>query len=104
VWIDFKINQEYIAANLCIEKDIEESTCKGSCHLKKELDKVETNKGKQEDAPFQFTETHINNLFIGEIEEFGVCLCTTDIQITFSQSILILQKGYPSTIFHPPIS
>lgn len=35
--INFKINQEYIAKNLCEKKDEPESCCHGKCELKKEL-------------------------------------------------------------------
>ncbi|WP_068472816.1 hypothetical protein [Saccharicrinis aurantiacus] len=35
IFLSFKLNQDYIAKNLCIEKDIEESSCKGCCQLKK---------------------------------------------------------------------
>ena len=29
----FKINQNYIAKNLCVQKDIPENTCQGCCQL-----------------------------------------------------------------------
>jgi hypothetical protein len=41
ILIDFKINQEYIAKNLCINKDVPDSCCKGSCHLKESLEEEE---------------------------------------------------------------
>ena len=37
IYVSFKINQDYIAKNLCVEKDIEGSTCKGCCQLKKKM-------------------------------------------------------------------
>lgn len=33
VFLNFKLHQEQIAAELCKEKDIPNSCCKGSCHL-----------------------------------------------------------------------
>lgn len=44
IFLSFKINQDYIATNLCIEKDIEGSTCKGCCQLKKKLEEQEQKK------------------------------------------------------------
>lgn len=38
--IDFKMNQEKIAKTLCVEKEVVESSCKGKCHLKKQLKKA----------------------------------------------------------------
>lgn len=44
VLLSFKINQDYISKNLCIEKDVEDSTCKGCCQLKLRLNEQEKQK------------------------------------------------------------
>lgn len=36
--INFQINQEYIAKNLCVNRDKPDSCCEGKCELKKQLD------------------------------------------------------------------
>lgn len=46
VLISFFMHREKIAKELCIEKDNEKSCCKGSCQLKKELNKVEKEAGE----------------------------------------------------------
>jgi hypothetical protein len=38
VLLEFEMNQEYIAKNLCVEKDVEDNCCQGSCHLKEKLE------------------------------------------------------------------
>ena len=35
VYLGFKVSQDFIAANFCVEKDMVESDCKGSCCLSK---------------------------------------------------------------------
>jgi hypothetical protein len=45
--ISFKINQESIAKTLCIKKEVENNTCQGKCHLKKQLDKSDQEEQKQ---------------------------------------------------------
>ena len=35
--IDFELNRDYFAKELCVKKDIPDNCCKGSCALKKEL-------------------------------------------------------------------
>ncbi|HBH05359.1 MAG TPA: hypothetical protein DDX92_02000 [Flavobacteriales bacterium] len=50
VYIDFKINQEYIAEFLCIEKDNPISVCNGNCNLKEELNKSTENPDKNPPA------------------------------------------------------
>ena len=44
IYVSFKINQDYIAKNLCVEKDVEGSTCKGCCQLDKKLNEQERKK------------------------------------------------------------
>ena len=44
LYISFKINQDYIAKNLCIEKDVEGSTCMGCCQLKKRMNEQQEQK------------------------------------------------------------
>ena len=46
IYVSFKLNQDYIAKYLCIEKDIPESTCHGCCQLKDRLEKHEEQKEK----------------------------------------------------------
>ncbi len=41
IYIDFKINQDFIAKVLCIKKDVPNNGCQGNCHLKKQLSKTE---------------------------------------------------------------
>jgi hypothetical protein len=38
-FIEYAINKNYIAKNLCINKDKPKSCCKGKCYLKKQLAK-----------------------------------------------------------------
>jgi len=37
---DYLINKDYIAKNLCVNKDKPKSCCKGKCHLIKQLNKA----------------------------------------------------------------
>lgn len=48
IYISFKINQDYISKNLCVEKDIPNSTCHGCCQLKK---KLKTSEEQKEENP-----------------------------------------------------
>jgi hypothetical protein len=41
ILIDFKINQDYIAKFLCINREKPMSTCNGKCYLTKQLKKAE---------------------------------------------------------------
>lgn len=41
--IDYLVNKDYIAKNLCINKDKPKSCCKGKCHMVKQLQKTNPN-------------------------------------------------------------
>ncbi len=47
--IEYQVYKEYIAEELCINKDVPEVHCDGKCHLKKEIEKV--NKEEQDTSP-----------------------------------------------------
>jgi hypothetical protein len=47
IFADFEFNREYIAKNLCVKKDDPNNSCRGSCHLKKQLDEED----QREQAP-----------------------------------------------------
>jgi hypothetical protein len=38
--VDYLINKDYIAKNLCVNRDKPKSCCKGKCHLVKQLKKT----------------------------------------------------------------
>lgn len=41
VWIEYKVNYDFIVKFLCLQKDEPENFCHGSCHLKKNLEQNE---------------------------------------------------------------
>lgn len=47
ILIDFKINQDFIAEVLCINRDKPMSTCNGKCYLSEQLKKAEEQEEKQ---------------------------------------------------------
>lgn len=102
VLVNFQVNKEYIAENLCENKDEPESCCEGSCHLTKELIKVEeaesqgplkSDDSKKEKLEDIFTFTSIIKVFFQlnglEVKEF--------IADKFK-----LKKGFLPSVFHPP--
>ena len=45
--VNFKINQDFIAEFLCIDKDEPESTCHGKCQLTKQLSETDFSTSKE---------------------------------------------------------
>jgi hypothetical protein len=54
IYVSFKINQDQIAKTLCIQKNIKNNTCKGKCHLKKQLEGTEKDDQTPEDQKEKF--------------------------------------------------
>ena len=97
IYVSFKINQGYIAKNLCVEKDIESSTCKGCCQLKK---KLEDQQQKKEALPGN------------QIEKLDINFCTHQqnkllVYHPNSNVIRVSKKDlyrsvFNGNVFHPP--
>jgi hypothetical protein len=47
VWVDFKLNQDFIATVLCINKDEPVPMCNGNCYLSDQLQKVDDEPGEE---------------------------------------------------------
>lgn len=98
--IDYLINKDYIAKNLCINKDKPKSCCKGKCHMVKQLQKA--NK-KTENDP-KNTNSRVQ---LKELNEFIVShACSYSPKITshtyFVSNIITSDQMACSAIFVPP--
>ena len=94
----FLISKDFIAAELCENKDVPEMECNGKCYLKKELKKDEERKSDEKITKVEvllFCEFKIIEL--DPVPEF---------QIEKSEDSKYLKRplssGYDMDIFHPP--
>jgi hypothetical protein len=102
-WIvaSWKINQSYIAANLCENRLEQKSCCAGSCYLNKEL---AANEQKEQSAPAnEKTKSElICNVFAYDL------VVNHHQGIFFTTHSIVWKQGQPQqasfTIFHPPLS
>ena len=98
IWIEFKMNQEYIAKNLCVQKEVEDNCCQGSCHLKEKMEEDDKNQDTQSGELKIVKEIQ---LFHEALESF-----TLINPLTFINSYSNYQKNnsssYFSEFFHPP--
>jgi len=100
-WIvaSWKMNQSYIAAELCEKRFEEKSCCAGSCYLNKEL----TENEKQEQAAPVNEKTKselVCDVFTSTIDQINE-------HVFFSAAFPVVWKYgqpilYPSSVFHPP--
>lgn len=95
----YEMNKEYIAKNLCINKNKPKSHCNGKCHLMKELQKEEKkndrpcNSMKDKIETVQFFESSIESNFVNESKG-------SIIDIIYLESKTF---HFENAIFHPPL-
>ena len=98
VLFEFKFNQEYISQTMCVQKEIENNTCKGTCHLSKQLEKTEE---QQDDIPVSNEELQEILVFFpisSELDEF----MRQEENIFTPSSSSLLSTEVNHSIFHPP--
>lgn len=61
-YVEYIINQDYIAKFLCINKDKPELQCNGKCHLVKQIEK------QQQQEPFSALSISLENYPIGFVD------------------------------------
>lgn len=96
-WLIFKVNQNYIAKNLCVQKDVEDNSCQGCCQLKKQMEQ-QSEQEKTSPNPNQREIT---------IDGFITCKLTFSPTQSFREILFkhIDKPNYNSVIidvFHPP--
>lgn len=99
IWVNFELNRDYIAKNICVKKDKIDNCCKGSCELKKQLSEDDS---KERSAPVNTLKDK------SEVSFFTEAFSGAD--LLFPTSSVALGNPYliPSThsisfsVFHPP--
>ena len=96
VYFTFKINQEYIAKNLCEKKDEVDNCCKGSCHLTKELAKEE----KKESTPGNNKDKFEKDQIVSKKGRLGLYKLPKN--GNYFSYVLRKTSRHKLAIFHPP--
>jgi hypothetical protein len=98
--LDYQLNKDYIAKNLCENRNKPKCCCCGKCFLKKQLDKNDKEQGtsgntsqRDKDEVLFFT-AEKSVLFIRN----GIIIKK---DYTFNKTSFTLQNPY-SSVFHPP--
>jgi len=95
----FKLNQNYIAQNLCVQKEIEDNTCQGCCHLKKELTKQSN---QETNLPEENQRKVLIDFFTMRIISFNPSHKAQ--KILFGSFLSFYNSKITKDIFHPPKS
>lgn len=98
--IEYALNKEYIAKNLCVNRDKPKSCCEGKCHLKKELAKSDTSNDTEENNSSKKTgQKHIDEFIKTSVKASGVF--ENELYYPVFAEISVHQRCLP-VIFVPP--
>lgn len=100
--LDYAVNYDYIAKELCENKAKPQMHCNGKCHLMKELAKAAENEKPSSEKKSLHQETEV--LFCQDVTDFS--FSSTPI-ITFPKNVTGYSNLYShlnsSAVFHPPV-
>ncbi|MBK9284231.1 MAG: hypothetical protein IPM51_07895 [Sphingobacteriaceae bacterium] len=98
----FELNKAYIVENLCEQKDEEENCCMGSCHLTKELAKVEE-KADPSDSKNNEPKVEKTEDFPSCLNAFNAGLITKETDLKYiSKNSYHFPKGFLKFPDQPP--
>jgi hypothetical protein len=95
---EFQVNKEYISRNLCIQKEVKNSSCKGACYLKNRLEETrEASAGIPENKILE----ELGFKFIPASDAYPPFICMTSGQIypETTAKLLLVPAG---SLFRPP--
>ncbi len=95
----FKLNQQYIATNLCVQKEVDNNNCQGCCQLKKQMEQ----QNEQDKAnPNQSKRKILIDLFTVATQTSRI-ICSSKTISYYTVNTFQLQT-FIAEIFHPPQS
>lgn len=98
--VEFKIHQDQIAKELCVEKDIPESSCKGKCQLEKKLSDTEEKESRNWPESINHkTEQHFVPLSVQLLHKHSAF---TNRSFAIIRKEHICCSGFLQAIFKPP--
>lgn len=97
VMIQFKLNQDFIARNLCVNRAKPSMHCNGKCHLKKMLDQS----AQKEKQTNEFTKEK-KDFWVKEKQLFQIAEKERPTQAFVAVEAPPVSQGHATAIFHPP--
>lgn len=97
--INYAVNYDYIVKNLCENRSVQQSTCKGKCYVAKELAKTEKQSNTNQTVKISGLDVFIAHEILSFSDyQFDIVKKNSD-----SRYINFHTSEYFSRIFHPPL-
>lgn len=97
VFASFELNRDYIAAELCVNKDKPQLHCNGQCYLSKKLEEAAKKEKKQEK---ELQKSCFQEAFISKVTSIKIFQEVLDTINTPEPQFCAISKL--TSIFHPP--
>jgi hypothetical protein len=99
--VNYAVNYDYIVKNLCENRNIPQSTCKGKCYVEKELAKTEKQSNNNQNIKIAGLDVFLSHeiLSFSDKNQFDI-----SIKNPTSDYINFHTSEYFSRIFHPPLA
>jgi hypothetical protein len=98
--VNYAVNYDYIVKNLCENRNVPQSTCKGKCYVKKELAKTEKQSNSSQTIKIAGLDVFISHDILSFFSQLNSELLTA---IPDSGYFNFRSSEYFSRIFHPPL-
>jgi len=100
----YKLNEKSITEKYCVNKNVEGSCCKGSCHLNKTIAKAENEDSKN---PFSILNLKVKDIEIFysqlyKIQEISLSVSLNLSQLKSKYYSSIVLDGFASSLIKPP--
>jgi len=99
IFVDFQLNREYIANNLCENREKPETACGGTCFLSKQL-KDAHERDHQEEQPVT-RNINFENLYLNKFQ-FALLSPPVMVKMVFTPYQILGSSAHLAPIFHPP--
>ena len=96
--LDFWLNKDYIAANLCVNKNKPQMHCNGKCFLARE--KQDAAKQNEQPNTNKKDKFEMQPFFVPEITSLNCRPAVAVVLYNNEKNIALI--GYSKTVFHPP--
>jgi hypothetical protein len=96
--LDFQLNRNYIAQNLCENRNKPQMHCNGKCHMMKVMKQEQK---KDQDSPERKAENKFE-LICADYQQTKLNPAITITAISYPHIEEVIYTGFSSTFFHPP--
>ncbi|WEK69157.1 MAG: hypothetical protein P0Y62_15055 [Candidatus Chryseobacterium colombiense] len=98
--VNYAVNYDYIVKNLCENRNIPQSTCKGKCYVEKELAKTEKQSNNSQNIKINGLDVFLFQeiLSFSDKNQFDI-----PIKKSNSHDVGFYPSEYFTRIFHPPL-